>query len=120
MRTIEIPRTSWLETLNEFSTAHEGAPVWVDVLGSEIGAQPEVQDLPLIGVVADPRERDGTITVSAAKEGFEHIAHIIKSPRRVWIERTDEGDDIALQIESDEGSKTIVRFSGTERADRSF
>jgi len=111
MQTIEIPRDSWLKALNEFSTAHEGAPVSVDVLGAEIGAQPEVHDLPLVGVVAEPGERGGTITVSAAKQAFDQVTHVINSPRRVWIERTDEGTDVALQVESDEGSRTIVRFA---------
>jgi hypothetical protein len=110
MQTVEIPRNSWLRTLDELSTAHQGVPVSVDVLGPEIGAQPEVRDLPLVGVVAEPPDRGGSISVSAAGQSFEQVTHIIRSPRRVWIERTDEGADVALQIESEEGGRTIIRF----------
>ena len=107
MQTIEFPRSAWPKALNDFSASHEGWPISVDVLAADIGAQPEVHDLPLVGVVAEDRE-GGTIVVSAAKQ-FDHISHIIHAPSRVWVERTDEGADVALQIESADGT-TIVRI----------
>ncbi len=110
MQTVQIPREAWSQTLNDFSAMHEGWLVSVDVLSAEIGAQPEVHDLPLVGVVAEP-DRDGrTITISAAHSADGQITHTIHSPTRLWIERTDEGADAAVQIESADGAKTIVRF----------
>lgn len=110
MRTVEIPREAWAQTLNEFTAIHEGWLVSVDVLDPAIGAQPEINNLPLLGVSAERVDRDGTITISAARSATEHITRTIHAAIRVHIERREDGADLALQIESADGTKTILRF----------
>ncbi len=110
MQTVEIPRDRWPEALEEFSAVHEGWLVSVDVLASELGAQHEVHDLPLVGVMADPGDRGGAIFISAARSAADHVTHVVHAPTRIWIERTDEGADVALQVEWADGTRTIVRF----------
>ena len=110
MLTVKIPRDSWPQALDQFSAAHEGWLVSVDLLAPTIGAQPEVRDLPLVGVVAEPPDGGGIISISAARSDFDQITHTIHAPTSVWIERTDKGADAALQIESAEGTTTIVRL----------
>jgi hypothetical protein len=112
MQTAEIPRATWSRTLNEFSKAHQGEPISVDILDAEIGAQPEVQGLPLLGITAEPREGHDAIIIAAEKKSHESITHIVDHPSRVWIERSDGGTDLALQIESP-GGKTIVRVGAS-------
>ena len=109
MRTVEIPRKAWAQTLNEFTAIHEGWLVSLDVLGP-IGAQPEFNNLPLLGVSADRADHDGTMTISAARSAAEHITHTIHAATRVYIERREDGADVALQIESADGNKAILRF----------
>lgn len=108
-RTVEIPAAAWAQTLNEFTAIHEGWLVSLDVLGPEIGAQPEINNLPL-GVSADRIDHDGTIIISAARSVGEHITHTIQAATRVYIERREDGADVALQIESADGTKAILRF----------
>ena len=67
-------------------------------------------NLPLLGVSADRIDHDGTISISAARAASEHITHTIHGVTRVYIERTDEGADAALAIESADGTTTILRF----------
>lgn len=110
MQTVQIPREAWSQTLDDLSAMHEGWLVSVDVLSAEMGAQPEVHDLPLVGVVAEPDGDGGTITISAAHQDAGQITHTIHSPIRLWIERTDEGADAAVEIESADGTKAIMRF----------
>jgi hypothetical protein len=110
MQTVEIPRVGWGPTLDEFTAIHEGWLVSLDMLGPEIGAQPEIDNLPLIGVSADPIDRNGAITISAGRSATEHMTHTIRGASRLFIERTEDGADVALQIESDDGSKVILRF----------
>ena len=110
MQTVEIPRKAWAQTLNEFTAIHEGWLVSLDVLGPTIGAQPEINNLPLLGVSADRADRDGTIMISAARSVGDHITHTIHAATRVYIERREDGADVALQIESADGTKTILRF----------
>ncbi len=110
MRTAEIPRHEWTRTLDEFTAIHEGWLISLDVLGPAIGAQLEINDLPLLGVSADRIDHDGTISISAARAASVHITHTIHGVTRVYIERTDEGADAALAIESADGTTTILRF----------
>ena len=110
MRTIEIPREEWVQRLNEFSLIHDGWLISLDVLGDEIGAQPEIANVPLLGISADRIDRDGTIAVSVARSATEHFTHIIHAAARIYVERTDDGADAALEIESLDGTATILRF----------
>ena len=115
MQTVEIPREAWVATLDEFTAIHEGWLVSLEVLGPEIGAQPAMDNLPLFAVSADRPDRGGTITISAARATGEHMTHTIHGASRVYIERTDEGADAALQIESGDGTRAILRFRTAAR-----
>ena len=107
MRSIEIPREVWTDRLDEFAKVHDGWLVSLDVLGPAIGAQPEVDNLPLSGVSSDHAD---TITISVARSMTEHFTHVIHAVTRVDVEQTEEGADAALQIESADGTKTVLRF----------
>ena len=110
MQTVEIPPARWRPALDEFSAIHEGWLVSVDVLGSEIGAQPEISNLPLVGVSADDPQRGDAIAIAVAPSPRDQFTHVVTGAIRLYVERTDEGADVALGIESDDGIKTIVRF----------
>ncbi len=113
MQTVEIPHAAWAHTLNEFTAIHEGWLVSLDVLAPTIGAQLEINNLPLLGVSVDRVDHDEAITISAARAAAEHITHTIRAATRVYIERREDGADVALQIESADGTKTILRFRAT-------
>jgi len=111
MRTVVIPRAEWRTKLDEFSAAHEGWRVSLQLLMPELGAQPEIDDLPLSGVAAEVGERDSTITIAARSKGTGQITHTIHRPTRVQLEQSDEGADVALEIESSDRAKAILRFT---------
>jgi hypothetical protein len=113
MRTFEVPREDWRHTLDEFSAVHDGWLVSLDILAPALGAQPQIHDLPLRGVTAESDSRGPAITIAAARSDGEHITHIVHAPSRVRIERTDDGADVALEIESPEGA-AILRFRSAE------
>ena len=110
MQTIEIPRAAWAGRLNEFTSAHQGWLVSLDVLGPELGAQPEVSNLPLLGVSADTSSCDDTIVIAVGRPPGEHLSHLVHQVTRIYLERTEEGADAALQIESADGTRTLMRF----------
>ena len=111
--TVEIPRRDWTRRLNEFTAIHEGWLVSLDILGAELGAQPAIDNLPLVGISADRTDHDGTIVVSVARSRTEHFTHIVEAVTRIYLERTDDGADAALQIESADDTKAILRFRAT-------
>ena len=110
MQTMKIPPEAWVRRLNEFTKIHEEWVVSLDVVGPDLGAQPQIDSLPLIGVSADRVNHDGTIAVSVAQPAGGHLTHIIEAVTHIYIERTDEGADVALDIESADGTKTILRL----------
>jgi len=113
MRTVEIPSEFWVPWADGFSLIHKGWLVSLDVLDPEIGAQPEIDNLPLIGVSAEGADHDRRISVSVGRSATEHFTHSIHDVTRLYVERTDEGDDAALEIESVDGARTVLRFRVT-------
>ena len=116
MRTVEVPQKDWARTLNEFSALHQGQPVSLDVVAPAMGVQPQIRELPLRGVTAESGPRGPAIMIFAARADGEQITHLIPSPTHVRIERTNEGADVALKIESEEGLAAILRFKATTRS----
>jgi hypothetical protein len=95
---------------------HEGWLVSLDILSPRMGAQPEITDLPLVGVSFEAAG-DGTLFIAAARTSSDHITHPISAPTRVYIERAESGADLALEAESSDGTKAILRFKTPARAD---
>ena len=89
MRTVVIPRADWRVKLDEFSNAHEGWRVSLELLMPDLGAQPEIADLPLRGVAAELGSKDSTITIAAGSNRLDQITHTIHTPQRVQLEQND-------------------------------
>jgi hypothetical protein len=109
MHTVEIPRADWTIRLDEFSRAHEGWPVSLDIVGPALGAQSEFRQFGLIGVTADP-SHGGTISMTVAVPMSGCLTHTIHAPVHVFIGETDVGADAALEVESADGTKAILQF----------
>jgi Family of unknown function (DUF5335) len=110
MLTQEIPRNEWPEFFNRFSRQHEGWLVTLEVFSPDFGAQEEVHDLPLEGIAISENDNAGAIAISAGKTSDDHLTHTVVAPLRVWIEKTFQGADEALEIESEDDTKTLLRF----------
>lgn len=109
LRTIEIPRADWIPALKEFSAIHDGWLVSLDILSTALGAQPQIIDLPLVGVTFEANN-GGAMAITAGRSAADHMTHMIQAPSHLWIERTDAGADVALEVESADGTKAILRF----------
>ena len=99
MPTQEIPRNQWSEFLNRFSRQHEG---WLVTL--------EAHGLPLEGITIAGGDDSKGIAISAGRTLEHHLTHTILAPAHMWIQRTNQGAEAALEIESEDNSKTLVRF----------
>lgn len=106
----EIPRAAWTAALNEFSAQHEGWIVSVEIWTPEIGALPEIHELPLIGVSADRNDADGTVTITASTAPQGQVSHVIHGATSIAIERDHAGASVGLHVESGGGVKTSLRF----------
>ncbi len=110
MPTQEIPRNQWSEFLDRFSRQHEGWLVTLEVFSPDIGAQEEAHELPLEGITIAIGDDAKAIAISAGKTPDDHLTHTVLAPAHMWIQRTTHGAEAALEIESEDNSKTLVRF----------
>src|SRR4051812_23377533 len=111
MNTREISHEQWAPFLDQFSKAHRGEPVEVRVLGREFGDQAEGESLPLVGISDDAKADGGErIEVMAGADRKAHLSHAIIHPIHVRIAERDDGTPVAVQIEGEDGTSTLVRF----------
>ena len=109
LHTFDIPRADWTAALAEFSRMHASWLVSVEVLTPGMGSQPEIADMALTGLTFEPGN-GGAIVITAGREADAHVAHVVGAPTNVRIARTESGADAALEIESTDGTRTILRF----------
>ena len=111
MQTQEIPRGEWQTFFDSFSRQHEGWLVTLELLGSEIGAQQQGRELALAGVsLSSGGAEPETISIDLGITPDKRVSHAITQPTHVWLEKTEQGANVALQIESADGTKALLRF----------
>ena len=111
MRTRNIPSGQWRQTFDDLSRAFDGAMVSLEIVGNELGAQPEVVAQSLRGISSD---RSG-VTIRVARPRTMHLEHRVPNPKEVRIVETDEGAVMAVEIEENEGTHTLLHFRSPAR-----
>lgn len=111
MRTKNIASPQWRQTFDDLSRAFDGALVSLEIVGDDIGAQPEVIHRSLQGISSD---RSG-VTIRIAKAPAMHLQHRVPHPKEVRIVETDEGAVMAVEIEENEGTHTLLHFHSPAR-----
>jgi hypothetical protein len=108
---MDIPRRDWADFLDGLSRLHCDEPIRIEILREDIGAQLEVTELPLDGIVAELKEdASASITIAAGTLPDQHVAHVISDPVAVRIARGPGGDDDTLEIVSEDRTITLVFF----------
>jgi hypothetical protein len=111
--TQHVPSKLWRRTLDDLSRAYDGAILSLEVVGKDVGAQPEVIDQALRGLTSDR----GGVTIRFAKSAGSHLAHLIAQPCDLRIVESDEGAVMAVEIEESEGTHTLLHFRSPSRPD---
>jgi hypothetical protein len=118
MPTKEIPRDEWNKFLDTFSRQHEGWLATLEIFAVDIGAQEQARDLPLKGITATSTDDESpSIVINLGKTTEDHVTHTITRPTRLWLEQTPAGANAALEIESADQVKTLLRFRSALPAD---
>lgn len=112
MTTTEIARYDWSSFLDSLTRLHVDEPVRIEVLRPDIGAQLEVNDLPLDGITAEMKGPIASITIAAGSDPDGHISHVISDPVSVRLARGSTDDDEALEIVDADRTVTLVFFDG--------
>ena len=113
MRTREIVYEQWQLFFNDFTQLHQGKHVNVETMGDgDFGVKSRWCDLPLVGIVcAHPQPgEDEWIEVIARDSPDTHSTYSIVKPSKVQLAEEENGRAVALEIESGDGSITMIRF----------
>lgn len=113
-QTREIPRSEWKDFFSQFSDQHDDEAVEIEMIGSEIGAQIEGHELRLRGISPAQNLKESDLALELDSVDGEHLTHMISKPTHVWLQQAQDKTDETLEIESADGTKTLVRFSGIE------
>jgi hypothetical protein len=110
MQTRDIPREQWIRFFDDFSKNHEGWIVTLEVLGADIGDQEEVNNLPLVGISADVKARENRVEIIVGGRPDVDVTRFIERPKHIWVKEPGAPGDEAMEIESEDGIKTILNF----------
>jgi len=114
MATQEITRNEWQPFLDEFSRQHQGDRATVQIIGEETGVQTEAESLPFVGISAeDQGSEKGSIVLMLGTEADDHVEHRISDASHLWQKAADDHVGDALEIESTDGTKTILQLEPT-------
>jgi hypothetical protein len=109
MKTEEIVPAAWFDRLSRLSKERDGALSTLRILSKGFGAQVEARNLPLEGIVS-PRSGAGPIVITLGRGVDTHIEHNVSDGVRVWAQFDDDGREVAIEIESRDGTKTILEL----------
>ena len=110
MRNRLVPRSEWSRFFDEFSRRHQGQQTTVRVFSAKIGSQIEARNLPLGGIVARA-DATGPLSIHLGSAPPQpNLEHYITEPNQVWLETSEAGIEEALEIESQDGTKTVLEF----------
>jgi hypothetical protein len=111
MQTRQIPESEWRAFLNRFSSRHQGWLVNLEVFGRDMGAQVEGRGVVLEGLTGEYDEMHGnTIIIMVGDKPDDHVTHSISHPTEISLERTEGGEDRALLIKGEDGTRTLLTF----------
>ena len=108
---MQIPREQWLRFFDDFSKQHQGWIVTLEVLGRDLGDQEHTTQLPLVGISADVKDRESNVHVLVGDRPETHLTHIIYTPARVLFKQPEEPAHDSIEIESQDGTTTLLSFS---------
>ena len=113
MRTREIAHERWAHFLGDFAQLHQGEHVNVETIGEGVfGVRSQLSDLPLVGIVdTDKGHREEEwIEIIAGDSPTTAATHAVAHPSRVVVAEEENGQGVALQIDSADGPITMVSF----------
>ena len=115
VRAHEIAPEDWLAFLDSFSRQHEGWLVTIEFDDPNDGKLIEVENRELDGVTRESANGHERIVISVGKDEDSHLTHFVSEPKRVRFLETSGGGHLGLEIESADGSRTLVRFRAPMR-----
>jgi hypothetical protein len=110
MRTRHIDRSLWTRFAEDLTSSHQGWIVDMEIFDSANDIRRESRRSPLHEMAIENRLDAGTLFLSVGDETAT-FSHWVNRLCNVWVEQNDEGLPEAVQLESESGERTLLRFS---------
>jgi len=110
MSTREVTRNEWHSFFEVFSKQHEGWLATLEIMGNQVGDQPEAVELPIEGISLNSENEPESVVISFGRSTEDHVSHWIERPKHIWLSTTTEGAHDSLQIEEEDNQKTLLHF----------
>src|SRR5205814_10410000 len=98
---------------DQISRLHHGQSADVEIVGPDANVQAPARGVPLLGITADERPR--RIEIMAGKPDGPHVRHSVPTPTHVRAADWNDGVSAALEIEGEDGVRTLVLVGPAEQ-----
>lgn len=109
-----IERDRWQGYLDDFSKRNQGRPTRIELISEALGAQPEAEMLPLMGVSFERKGSEaGNVEITLAgltAADTRYLRHAIINPKEIVPKTGADGREDGLEIEASDGARTILMF----------
>ena len=111
----QIRTDDWQKYLNDFSSRNAGRTARLEMLSESLGVQgTDVERLPLQGITLDKKSgRTSGLEIMLGGGGaadMRHLTHTVPEVRRIVAKFGPDAREDALEIESEDGARTILVF----------
>jgi hypothetical protein len=111
----QIRTDDWQKYLNDFSRRNAGRTARLEVLSENLGVQgDDVEKLPLQGITLDKKSSlTASVEIMLGGGGaadMRHLTHTVPQVRRIVAKFGPDAREDALEIESEDGARTLLVF----------
>lgn len=106
----EIKKQDWPGFFDALGRRRSEWITKVEVMSSEMGDQVLNDGLPLSGITVETNGDRTSIDISVGENTDSHQTHNIQNPNRVAFLRADESHGDVIDIEEEDGTKTLITF----------
>ena len=106
-----IKQEQWQTFLEDFSKRNQFRATRLEVVGGDIGAQPEEEYLPLVGVSFEVKGSDaGSVIITLGGGTARTVEHVVEQVERIAPITGMAGVEDGLGFEDRDGGKTLLIF----------
>jgi hypothetical protein len=105
-----IPKKEWKRFFDTLSREHYGWETAVQVLDEASGAQMMSEGLAFSGMTLEEHGEHATLELLVGSDRDNHQTHNISDPTKIAFEKNQNGPGGTLDIEDQNGIKTLVNF----------